>query len=103
MELSRQDVDTMINNFYNRPSQDEYQAISNWYENNLNGYPDKEYLNCLYLFLLGANIRHQFREITREEHNGYIREIRSMIEDATPLSRAQRKVYLDYGTKSGRG
>ena len=102
MEFTRQDVDQLIEQFRNKPDIEVYTLINNWYENNIEHYPDSEYLVCVYLFLVGANIRHKYRQFTYQEHLAYVKEIRELIENASPLNSSQRKVYLDFGTKSGR-
>ena len=63
--------------------------------------PDTDYLTCIYLFLLGANIKHRFQAFSYDQHMSYVKEIRELIDGADPLSRTQHKMYLDYGTKSG--
>lgn len=101
LELTRQDVDQMIRTFRSSPSSDNYFNINTWYENNINYHTDQEYMICVYLFLVGANIRHRYTKIPYDQHMRYVKEIRETIESADALSKSQRKVYLDYGTKSG--
>ncbi len=101
MELTRQDLDQLVRNFREDPSSDGYHNIKTWYEFNANYSPDQEYVVCIYLFLLGANIRHRYHPLTRDEQLAQIKEIRDMIEQADPLVKGQRKTYLDYGSKSG--
>lgn len=99
MNLERQDVDNIIKNFRVQPSKDNYLAIKNWYENNIYEYPDSEYLICVYLFLLGVNIKKRYEEITYEQHRAWIKEIRELVEEADYFNKTQRKMYLDMGTK----
>ena len=101
LELTRQDIDQLIRDFRVNPSSDGYLNINTWYENNVNYYSDKEYMICVYLFLLGANIRHRYQEFNYDQHLAFIKEIREIVEGADPLTKTQRKTYLDFGTKSG--
>ena len=101
MELTRQDIDQLVRNFRARPSEDGYTSIKNWYESNVSFNNDQEYMICIYLFLLGANITNRFEDYTYDQHNEFIKDIRNTIETADPLVRSQRKTYLDYGTKGG--
>ncbi len=101
LDLTRQDIDQLIRNFRAHSNSNDYFNIQTWYENNIQHYPDQEYIICVYLFLLGANIRHRYQDFTYEQHLDFIREIRQTIDGADVLSKAQRKVYLDFGTKSG--
>lgn len=101
MNLTRQDIDSMIRNFRERPSADDYHMINNWYNNSVNNNPDREYMICLYLFLQGANLNHRYHPITIETHRELVKQIRDYVENADPLIRPQRKAYLDFGTKSG--
>jgi len=99
MELTRQDIDGLIRQFRMQPSEHIYTTIKTWYETNISTFMDQEYIICVYLFLLGANIKKRYEEISYEQHRGYIKEIRDIIEKADPLVKSQRKTYLDYGTK----
>lgn len=99
MNLTRQDIDSLVRQFKTSPSEDIYTTIKQWYENNVRYYGDNEYMVCIYLFLLGANIKHRYTNFTYDEHREYIKEIRDTIEQADPLVKSQRKAYLDYGTK----
>ena len=101
MDLTRNDVDQLVRTFRTNPTADSYFDITKWYENNMQYYKDQEYMICIYLFLLGANIRHRYQQFSYEKHNEWIREIRDIIEKADPLVRGQRYIYLEYGTKSG--
>ena len=101
MDLTRQDIDQLIRNFRAHPNSNDYSNIHTWYENNVQYYSDQEYMICVYLFLLGANIRHRYQEFNYDQHLEYVKEIRQIIEGADPLSGSQRKVYLDFGTRSG--
>lgn len=99
--LTRQDIDDIILKFYENPDSDNYNMINNWYENNVHTYSDKEYMICVYLFLIGANIKHRYQTISYEEHMELIKEIRQFVEGFEPLKQT-RKVYLDYGSRSGK-
>nr|QBK87511.1 MAG: hypothetical protein LCMAC201_04210 [Marseillevirus LCMAC201] len=101
LDLTRQDLDQLIRNFRVQPNRDVYFNIQTWYENNIQDYFDQEYIICVYLFLLGANIKHRYREFTYEQHLDFVKEIRQLIEEADALNKMQRKAYLDFGTKSG--
>jgi hypothetical protein len=102
MNFNYQDIDNLIKRYSNNPNKDDYFFINNWYNENLNtGYVDNNYLICVYLFLLGANIRHQYIPYTREQNKDWIAEIRNLIENAEPLHSSQRNIYLNYGTKAG--
>jgi hypothetical protein len=102
MNLSNLDIDMLIKRYSSQPNKDDYFIINNWYNDNLNsGLVDQNYLICVYLFLLGANIRQQYIPYTREQNKDWITEIRNLIENADPLQSSQRNIYLNYGTKAG--
>ncbi len=101
LDLTRQDLDQLIRNFRVQPNKDVYFNIQTWYENNIRDYFDQEYIICVYLFLLGSNIKHRYQEFTYEQHLDFVKEIRQIVEDADDLTKMQRKAYLDFGTKSG--
>ncbi len=101
MDLTRADVDQLVRTFRSKPTADTYFSISEWYENNIQYNSDQEYMVCIYLFLLGANIRNRYKEFTYNKHMEWIKEIRDSIEKADPLVKMQRNAYLTYGTKSG--
>lgn len=100
MELTRRDIDQIITEFYARPTSDAYFTVNQWYSNN-SAYPDNEYLICIYLFLLGANIKNRFTKIEYDQHLQHVKEIRDYVESAITILKPQRKAYLDYGLKSG--
>ena len=99
MELTNGDIDQLIRSFRIKPTMDTFMTVKNWYEDNLNYYPDQEYMVCVYVFLLGANIKNRFENFSYDQHRDFIKEIRDTIELADPLVRPRRKAYLDYGTK----
>jgi hypothetical protein len=99
--LNRYSIDELIKKFNQNPNQEDYFIISRWYEDNKNYYQDGEYIICIYLFLLGANIKNRYINFNYEQHKEYIEEIRKLIENTEPVYKMQRKIYLDYGTKSG--
>ena len=101
LDLTRQDIDQLIRKFRSNPNADDYNSISTWYESNIQYYPDQEYMVCIYLFLVGANIKHRYRELGYKEQMSLVKEIRDIIDRADTLNKAQRKVYLDFGTKAG--
>lgn len=98
------EIDNLIINFKNNNNKNTYDIIKEWYNNNKDN--NNEYLNkklsCIYIFLLGANIKNRFYSFTYEEHLKYIKIIREHIEDSTlnNLERLTIKTYLEYGTKS---
>lgn len=100
MKYTREDIDHFIRTFYKSPSEDIYHTVKDWYETNLEYYPDEEYITCVYLFLLGANQRHLYTKMTKEVYMACIKEIRDLIERTEPLKRPVRKMYLDYGLKT---
>ena len=100
MDLTRQDVDQLIKQFQSSPDSDTYNSIHSWYESSVNSFPDQEYLVCVYLFLLGANIKHRYSALSYEQHMAQIKEIKQIIDSGDRLSKLQRKAYLDYGSKS---
>ncbi len=51
LDLTRQDIDQLIRNFRVHPNSNDYFNIQTWYENNIQHYPDQEYIICVYLFL----------------------------------------------------
>lgn len=101
MEFNRQDVDEIIKRFNRAPSKDDYMIINNWYIQNTNVYPDSEYMLCVYLFLLGANIKNGYIPFNKSEYLDWVNFIRYNIENAETIYKVNRKVYLDYGTKAG--
>ena len=96
--MNNEDIDQLIINYNKSPSSDNYFAIYSWYKNNKN-IIDKEYGICVYLFLLGANIKKRYTTVSYEDHINYIKEIRKLIEDSPVMYKNKRKIYLDYGLK----
>ena len=101
MDFNRKDIDALIKKFHSAPNKDDYLTINYWYTQNVNGYPDPEYMNCVYLFLLGANIKNAYIPFNKSEYLDWVQYIRKMIENTEPIYKVNRKVYLDYGTKAG--
>ncbi len=99
LDLSRQDIDQLIRKFRANPNNDDYNSINSWYENNVQYFSDREYLTCIYLFLIGANIKHRYKHISYDQHMSYVKEIRELVDQDT-LLKPTRKTYLDFGTKS---
>lgn len=100
MDFDKSYIDNMIRKFRSHPTNDDYFTIYQWYENNLH-IQDSEYIIRIYLFLLGANIKHKFTRFSYEQHMEWIKEIRTMIEESSdPVEKLQRKAYFDYGSKS---
>ena len=97
--MDTSDIDTLVKRYNSNPNSDDYFIISNWYDNNTN-HQDQEYLICIFLFLIGSNIKKRWVPIPYEQHMQYIKRIRELIEDAEPLYKQRRKIYLDYGTKA---
>ena len=98
--LQPHEIINLVRKFHKSPRKEDYDTIDQWYEENVHS-PDQEFITCLYIFLLGANIKNQYYPISKQDHYSQIKTIRDLIELADPLAKAQRKVYLDYGTKSG--
>ncbi len=101
MNFNQQDIDQIVRNFRNEPNIENYQFIDKWYENNVSFSPNQEHMICIYLFLLGANIRYRYKPFTYDQHMEYIKEIRDILQNSDPLNKAQRKAYFDFGNKSG--
>lgn len=101
MEFNRHDIDEIIKQFYRSPNRDDYMLVNTWYTQNINTYPDSEYMLCVYLFLLGANIKNSFIPFTKSDYLDWVTFIRDSIEKSEPIHKVSRKVYLDYGTKAG--
>jgi hypothetical protein len=101
--LTAQDIEQLIQNFNRQPTRELYTEILNWYEEMLRTDYDQEYLTCVYLFLLGANIKQGYQEISKDQHMTQVREIRELVQDAPPLAKTKRKLFLDFGTKAGFG
>ena len=101
MNFDQQDIDQIVRNFRDNPNNENYQFINEWYENNVSVHSNQEYMICIYLFLLGANIRHRYKSFTYDQHMEYIKEIRGILERSDPLNKAQRKAYFDFGNRSG--
>jgi len=100
MNLTKEEVDEIIKRHYRTPNRDDYILVSNWYEEYKNFFFDQNYIICVYLFLLGANIKNSYIPFTRQQNKDWITEIKQIIDNADSLQRLQRKTYLDYGTKS---
>ena len=101
MELTRQDIDGIIQSFVQDPTAEKYNIVNQWYEDHIQWNTDAEYMICVYLFLLGANIRHRYVQITRDQQLDYIKEIRELVEGCQRILKPQRVMYLDCGSKSG--
>jgi len=99
MDLSQSELDDLVKDFRKTPDVDTYQTIYNWYLEHKDTYHDNEYLMCIYVWLLGANLKNAFSEFDKQQHNAWIKEIRDLIERANPMYRSRRKTYLDYATK----
>lgn len=100
MNYTREDIDQFIKSFHNSPCKDIYMTVKEWYENNVEYYPDEEYIICVYLFLLGANQRHLYTKMDKRTYMDCIKEIRDLIERTDSFKRPVRKVYLDCGLKN---
>lgn len=98
-DLSRQDIDQIIQRYNQHPTADDYFVINQWYGDNNQTFSDQEYIMCVYLFLVGANIKSRYMPISYQDQRRYIKEIREIIEGSSSLNRAQRLVYLNYGSK----
>jgi hypothetical protein len=102
MNLSRVDIDQLIKNFNASPSKNDYTIIYDWYtRNSENSNVDSEYLLCVYLFLLGANIKQQYIPFSKDQHRLWVVEITKLIENAELMYQTQRKAYLNFGTRAG--
>lgn len=100
MAYTKRDIDEMIIAFSRRPSQEVWTFVNKWYADNQGTFEDQEYIMCVYLFIIGANIHHKYVTFSRDQHMQYVKELKDMILDATPHQRPTRKLYLDYGTKT---
>ena len=95
--IHKDDVEHMMTEFQKAPSKDVFVSIRTWYDNN-RSHTDQEYITCVYLFLIGANIRHHYIPMDKQTHNARIKEIRDLIDVSDRKKRMMRKIYLDYGT-----
>lgn len=93
--MDRDDIDALIIKYSNRPDLDIYYTINTWYRKNKD-VTDAEYSICVYLFLLGANIKNVHEPFGYKDHMRYVKEIHELVDGSSPL----RKKYLDYGIKS---
>ena len=100
-QLNKQDIDTVIKKFYNSPNVDDYNYVQDWYRNNTATYPDREYIMCVYLFLMAANIKQQYNKLTYDVHMKLIRDIRDLLDTGDKQVNVNRKIYFDYGSKAG--
>jgi len=96
--FSSKDIDELIKNFSNNPTKHNYDIVNNWYQSSQN--EDINYLTCVYLFLLGANIKHRFIPFDYNKHVDFIREIREIVDVSDNYTKQMRKIYLEYGSKS---
>jgi|SRR3990172_12209018 len=99
MNLTRQDIDQLIRSFQTVPSETTFSDIADWHRQRFSG-QDNEYRICVYLFLVGANIKQHYKPFTYEQHTGWIKEIKELTEVDDNLVAFQRKIYLNYGLKS---
>jgi len=97
--FKQKDIDELIKSFPNSPSKQNYDIINDWYQTSQN-HQDVEYLTCVYLFLLGANIKHRFIPFDYDKHVDFIREIREIMDVSDNFTKQMRKLYLEYGSKS---
>ena len=95
-----QNIDETIKSFQTKPSKDSFNYVNDWYNKNKNKQVDKNYLICVYLFLLGSIIRHKYVDITYEQQKEWIKEIREYTINEDFAIRTQRIAYLNYGLKS---
>ena len=100
MEHSYQDIEQLIKKFNSTPNKDDYNTINIWYINTIKQ-SNNEFLICVYLFLIGANIHQKYIPFTYEQHRQWIEQIRSLILNADSNLRPVRKTYLDFGLKAG--
>lgn len=100
IDYSRQEIDQLIKRFNKSPNRDDYFLVNTWYSQNTQ-FPDNEYIICVYLFLLGANIKHNYIQLSRDDYLDAVKNIRIAIENSDTITSIQRKTYLDYGTKAG--
>jgi hypothetical protein len=98
--LSRSNIDASIRRYRQDPSSEEYFYIDDWYRRVAGSFEDQEYLVCIYLFLIGANIRRRHSAFTLEQHKEWIKEVQALIHEADPMTQPVRRMYLDYGLKS---
>lgn len=101
MNLDRQTIDHYILQYSKNPTKDNFFLIKNWYEQQNQNYSDQEYMLCVYIFLLAANIKKQWIPFDKEQHHSWVKFIRESIELSNPIYKSQRKAYLDYGSKAG--
>jgi len=99
LNLSENDIDQLIRKYYSSPNPEDYFSISRWYDSNIIN-NNNDHLKCVYLFLAGANIKKRYTPITYQEHMKHIKDIRALVEEAEPMERHKRKIYLDYGSKA---
>jgi hypothetical protein len=96
MSFARDDVEAIIRNFYTTPNRQDYQNIKNWYAIRSQTADPTNFVNYVYMFLLGANMKNRFEPYSEEEHTSYVTRVRDLTSGSDPEARI-RKGYFDFG------
>jgi hypothetical protein len=96
MSFARDDVEAIIRNFYTTPNQQDYQNVKNWYAIRSQSADPTNFVTYVYMFLLGANMKHRYESYEEKEHGGYITKVRDLTSGVDPEARI-RKGYFDFG------
>ena len=101
MSFARDDVEAIIRNFYIKPNQQDYQNVKNWYSIRSQTNDTTNFVTYVYMFLLGANMKHRFENYSEDVHRTYITKVRDLTSGGYPESLI-RKAYFDFGTGNKR-
>lgn len=97
MSFSRDDIESIVRNFYINPNQQDYQHVKEWYNINLSRNNEHTpFLTCIYLFLVGANMKNRYDDYDEDMHRAYITKVRDLTQQQDPESLI-RKGYFDFG------
>lgn len=99
--LSREEVDTLINEFRHSPDENTFLRINNWYDKAGITFHDQEFVMLVYLFIAGANIQHNYFPMDKQQRNATIKQANDLMTGGEPNVRLQRITYFKYGSKAG--
>lgn len=95
MSFGREDIDSIIRHFYSSPNQQDYLQIKSWYDLRSQS-ESSDFITYVYMFLLGANMKHRYEDYDKEQHNDYIIKVRDLTQGSNPESLI-RKAYFNFG------
>lgn len=110
--LTVNDIDGYIRTFSRHPDRSLYDTIGEWYTHHINvdpsssdpeldaqtTTPDRDYLVCVYVFLIAANIKHGYQAYeSKVDYQRDVSQIRDAITFADQSVQSRRKAYMDAG------